>query len=66
MQPAPSFNYGIAKSEDVAGLSGAEMLQQLIEGKLPAPPIAQTLSFWLVEVGRRPRGFRSRDRTAFA
>jgi uncharacterized protein (TIGR00369 family) len=28
-----------------------QVLQALIDGKLPAPPIAQTLSFWLVEVG---------------
>lgn len=51
MLPAPSFTYGVAKPEDIAGLSGGEMLQRLIEGKLPAPPIAQTLSFWLVEAG---------------
>ncbi len=49
MHPPPSFHYGVARPEDVAGLSGGEMMQGLIEGKLPAPPIAQTLSFWLVE-----------------
>jgi uncharacterized protein (TIGR00369 family) len=49
MQPAPSFTYGVAKPDDIAGLSGGEMLRGLINGKLPAPPIAQTLSFWLVE-----------------
>ena len=27
------------------------MLQAMIDGKIPAPPIAQTLSFWLAEVG---------------
>ena len=32
-------------------MTGREMLQAMIEGKLPAPPIAQTLGFWLVEVG---------------
>ena len=32
-------------------MTGLQVLQALIDGKLPAPPIAQTLSFWLVEVG---------------
>ena len=51
MRPAPLFSYGIAKPDDVAGMTGLEMLQALIAGKIPAPPIAQTLSFWLAEVG---------------
>ncbi len=50
-RPAPSFTYGIAKPEQVAGMSGRQMLQALIDGTIPAPPIAQTLGFWLVEVG---------------
>jgi uncharacterized protein (TIGR00369 family) len=51
MLPAPSFTYGTAKPEDVAGMTGRQMMQALIDGTIPAPPIAQTLSFWLVEVG---------------
>ena len=51
MGAIPSFVYGVAKADDVAGMSGREMLQAMIDGKLPAPPIAQTLSFWLAEVG---------------
>ncbi len=51
MLAAPSLRYGIAKPADVAGMTGREILQALIEGKIPAPPISQTLSFWLVEVG---------------
>jgi uncharacterized protein (TIGR00369 family) len=27
------------------------MLQAIIEGRLPHPPISQTLMFWLVEIG---------------
>lgn len=49
--PARSFTYGIAKPEQVAGMTGRQMMQALIDGTIPAPPIAQTLSFWLVEVG---------------
>jgi uncharacterized protein (TIGR00369 family) len=51
MRPAPSFTYGTAKPEQVAGMTGRQMLQALIDGTIPAPPIAQTLGFWLVEVG---------------
>ena len=43
--------YGIAKPEDVAGMSGKELLQAISDGRLPAPPIAETLSLWLAEVG---------------
>jgi len=51
MLTAPSFTYGVAKPADIADMSGREMLQAMIEGKIPAPPIAQTLNFRLVEVG---------------
>ena len=51
MRPAPSLTYGTAKPEDVAGMTGRQIMQALIDGTIPAPPIAQTLSFWLVEVG---------------
>ena len=46
-----SYSYGIATPDDVAGMTGKEVLQAISVGKLPAPPIAQTLTFWLVEVG---------------
>jgi uncharacterized protein (TIGR00369 family) len=49
MSPAVALTYGIAKPEDVSAMTGREMLQAMIEGKLPAPPIAQTLGFRLVE-----------------
>ena len=51
MLSPPSFRYGVAKPGEIAGMTGLQMLQGLIAGKVPAPPIAQTLSFWLVEVG---------------
>jgi uncharacterized protein (TIGR00369 family) len=43
--------YGVAKAEDIAGKTGREVLQAIIDGKLPTPPISETLSFWLAEVG---------------
>ena len=39
------------RPSDVAGMTGKQMMQAIIDGKLPAPPIARTLTFWLVEVG---------------
>lgn len=32
-------------------LSGLELLQALVEGQLPSPPMAQTMGFTLTEVG---------------
>jgi uncharacterized protein (TIGR00369 family) len=42
--------YGLAKPDDLAGKTGREILQDIIDGKLPQPPIAQTLTFWIVAV----------------
>jgi uncharacterized protein (TIGR00369 family) len=43
--------YGIASPAEAAEMTGREFLQAIIDGRLPSPPIAQTLSFDLVEVG---------------
>ena len=43
--------YGLASREDWARLSGRALLQAIIDGKLPHPPISRALSFWIVEVG---------------
>jgi uncharacterized protein (TIGR00369 family) len=43
--------YGVAKSEAISELTGKEILQAIIDGRLPHPPISQTLTFWLVEIG---------------
>lgn len=42
--------FGVATAEQIAGLTGLETLQAMIAGDLPAPPIAETLGFLLVEV----------------
>ena len=42
--------YGLATPEETAGLSGLELLEAMIAGRLPAPPMAKTLGFALVEV----------------
>jgi len=51
MASSPPSHYGLASPADFAAMSGRELLQAMIDGKLPAPPIAQTLGFWLAEVG---------------
>ena len=41
---------GVARPEQVAGLSGLELMQKMLAGELPYPHIADTLDFALVEV----------------
>jgi len=36
---------------DLAGKSGREILQAIIDGELPQAPISETMSFWITEVG---------------
>ena len=44
------ISYGVCKPEDVAEMSGREMLEAMLAGRLPAPPIGKTLGFRLVEI----------------
>jgi uncharacterized protein (TIGR00369 family) len=44
-------SYGMVKPEDMASLSGREMLEAMLAGRLPAPPIGKTLGFRLIEIG---------------
>jgi len=46
-----THRYGLVNPQEVAGMSGKEMLQAMINGRLPGPTMAKTLSFSLVEVG---------------
>ncbi len=41
----------------MVGLSGLELMQKMVAGELPAPPIAATLGFRLVEAARGRAGF---------
>ena len=41
---------GVARPEQVAGRTGLDMMQAMLRGELPYPPIAKTLDFQLVEV----------------
>src|ERR1700676_1712467 len=47
----PETKYGVASPAEIADRTGREFLQAIIDGELPQPPIAQTMSFWITEVG---------------
>ena len=51
MDGSSAHAYGVANSEEIARLTGKEILQAIIAGRLPHPPISKTLTFWLVEIG---------------
>ncbi|OLP47047.1 PaaI family thioesterase [Rhizobium oryziradicis] len=51
MSPNPEPVFGIATLDQIAGMTGKQHLQAIIDGALPAPPIARTMSFRMVEVG---------------
>ena len=51
MDGSSDHGYGVANPEEIARLTGKEILQAIIAGRLPHPPISQTLTFWLVETG---------------
>ena len=43
--------YGVADPSEARLMTGRDFLQAMLDGRLPAPPIAKTLSFWLTEIG---------------
>ena len=49
---------GTIPYEDLAKYSGRELLQRIVDGKYPAPPIAGLLNFALTEVGEGRAVFR--------
>ena len=42
--------YGVARPEQIKGKTGLEIMQGILSGELPAPPIAQSMNFKAVEV----------------
>lgn len=42
---------GIPRPDQIAGKTGLEIMQALLRGELPYPPINETLDFYLIEVG---------------
>jgi uncharacterized protein (TIGR00369 family) len=60
-----SFSYGLPNAAEIAGMTGKEMLQAMIDKKIPAPPIALTLNFWIVEVGEGHAVFEAETKQDF-
>ena len=42
---------GVSTPDQIAGKTGLEIMQALLRGELPYPPISETLGFFLIEVG---------------
>lgn len=42
---------GLANPADIAGMTGMQQMQAMLDGKLPYPHIADTMDFSLVEIG---------------
>jgi uncharacterized protein (TIGR00369 family) len=57
VKPMTEIKYGLPTTAEVAGMTGLEILQAIIDGELPQPPIAETMSFWLTQVGDGFAGF---------
>jgi uncharacterized protein (TIGR00369 family) len=51
MTDAKTYTYGLAPRESWASMSGRELLQAIVDGKLPQAPISERMNFWIVEVG---------------
>jgi uncharacterized protein (TIGR00369 family) len=47
---APGSNIGVAPLETLKSMSGLDFLRAIVDGRLPAPPITETLGFTLAEV----------------
>ncbi|WP_246047493.1 hypothetical protein [Hankyongella ginsenosidimutans] len=46
-----NVTFGPIEPAQLASMSGLELMQAMIEKRLPAPTMARTLNFWLAEVG---------------
>ena len=48
---ARGMGAGVVRPEQLVGLDGLAMMQAMLRGELPYPPIAETLDFLPIEVG---------------
>lgn len=49
--PRPEFTVGPTDFSKLAGKTGRETMQAIIDGEMPAPSMARTMNTWLHEVG---------------
>ena len=55
---------GVARRDQLAGLTGLQQMQAMLQGSLPYAPIAKTLDFGLMEVGEGHALFQGRPGAA--
>jgi len=55
---------GVARPDQVMAIDGLALMQAMLRGELPGPPIARTLDFLLIEVERGRAVFQGRPGTA--
>lgn len=53
---------GVARPEQLAGKTGLQQMQAMLDGELPAPPIADTLDFLLLSVAPGQAVFQGQPR----
>ena len=55
---------GLARPEDIAGKTGLEIMQAMLRGDIPYPPIAKTLDFTVVHVEKGQAVFQGHPQLA--
>jgi uncharacterized protein (TIGR00369 family) len=56
---------GVSAVETLRAQSGLELLQGMLEGRIPRPPISDTLNFYLIEVERGRAVFQGSPKPEF-
>ena len=56
---------GVSTIETLRAQSGLELLRGMLEGRIPRPPIADTLNFYLIEVERERAVFQGTPKPEF-
>jgi uncharacterized protein (TIGR00369 family) len=44
-------HYGVLPREEITAMTGREVLEAIVSGRLPQAPVSEVLNFWLTEVG---------------
>ena len=65
MLDVPDRRYGLADPKALAAMTGRQVLEAIMTGELPAPPMARTLDFTLVRVGDGSAAFEGEPGEAF-
>ena len=65
MLDVPDRRYGLADPKALAAMTGRQVLEAIMTGELPAPPMARTLDFTLVGVGDGTAAFEGEPGEAF-